>query len=224
MSPADLAILEADDWFGQIPADRRALLLAEAQVRTVDPGTRLYGADDPSNGLWAVIEGQVQLKGYPAPGLEMLVPILRPGTWFGETSTIDGLPRPTDAIAVEPARVVNVSMAAFERAAAAAPTLYRDLGVLACQHQRTALGFIALTVTRPVRERLALLIAGQLQEGREGVRLRQEDLARLVGVSRQTLNRHLKDLEREGVVALAYAAITVRNLPRLHAIGAGEGR
>jgi len=224
MTPDDLAILEADDWFGHIPPDRRALLLAEALVRSLAAGARLYDFGDPPNGLWAVIDGEVRLKGYPAPGLEMLAPILRPGTWFGETSTLDGLPRPTDAVAVEPARVLHVSMAAFERAAAIAPILYRDVGVLACQHQRTALGFIAQTVARPVRGRLALLVAGLSRDGREAVRMRQEDLAMLVGVSRQTLNRHLKALEADGVIGLAYASITVRDLPRQLAVGAGEGR
>lgn len=215
MTADDLAILEADNWFGQIPAGRRALLLDEAQVRSVDAGARLYGAGDPPNGLWAVIEGHVQLKGYPEVGLELLVPILRPGTWFGETSTLDGLPRPTDATAFEPARVAHVPMAAFAHAAAAAPELWRDLGILACQHQRVALGFIAQTVANPVRVRLALLLAGQSGDGREVVRMRQQDLATLVGVSRQTLNRHLNDLAREGIVSLGYAKITVLDLPRL---------
>jgi CRP-like cAMP-binding protein len=218
VTPTDLAILEADGWFGQIPPGRRALLLEGSQVRSVAAGARLYGAGDPPNGLWAVIEGQVRLKGYPAVGLELLIPILQPGTWFGETSTLDGLPRPTDAIAFEPARVLHVSMAAFAHAADAAPKLYHDLGILACQHQRVALGFIAQTVANPVRVRLALLLAGQTDESGGVVRIRQEDLAGLVGVSRQTLNRHLNALEREGIVALAYAEITVRDLPRLLAV------
>ena len=218
MSPADLAILEADGWFGQIPSLRRALLLSEAQVRSVAADTRLYRAGDPSNGLWAVLEGQVQLKGYPAPGLELLLPILEPGTWFGETSTLDGLPRPTDAIAFESARVLHLSEVALARAAAAAPELYRDLGVLSCQHLRVALGFIAQTVAQPVRIRLALLLAGQSQGGRAVLKMRQEDLAMLVGVSRQTLNRHLNALERDGIIRLAYAEITVLSLTRLLAV------
>ena len=218
VTPADLAILEADHWFGHIPVERRALLLDQAHVRSVGAGMRLYGAGDPPNGLWAVLDGRVQLKGYPAPGLELLVPILSPGTWFGETSTLDGLPRPTDAAALEAARVLHVSMAAFARAAEAAPKLYHDVGVLACQHQRVALGFIAQTVAHPARVRLALLLAGQSGGGQEVVRIRQEDLAMLVGVSRQTLNRHLNVLEREGIIGLAYAAITVRDLPRLLAL------
>jgi len=224
VTPADLAILEADSWFGRIPAERRALLLREAQVRTVAAGARLYDIGDPPNGLWAVIEGQVGVRGYPAVGRVLLAPILTPGTWFGEMSTLDRLPRPTDAMAFEAARVLHLSMAGFARAAAAGPQLYHDLGVLACQHHRVALGFIARTVAQPVRVRLAMLIAGSAQGGDGVLKLRQEDLAVLVGVSRQTLNRHLNALEREGIVRLAYAEITVRDLPRLLALCADEAR
>jgi CRP/FNR family cyclic AMP-dependent transcriptional regulator len=224
MTPADLAILEADGWFGRIPPGRQALLLEEAQLRSVAAGARLYDIGDPPNGLWAVIEGQVGVRGYPAVGRVLLAPIMTPGTWFGEMSTLDGLPRPTDAMAFEAARVLHLSMAGFARAAAAAPQLYHDLGVLACQHQRVALGFIARTVAQPVRVRLAMLIAGSAQGGDGVLKLRQEDLAVLVGVSRQTLNRHLNALEREGIVRLAYAEITVRDLPRLLALCADEAR
>jgi len=218
---ADLAILEADSWFGQIPSGRRALLLAEAQARSMAAGAQLYGAGDPPNGLWAILEGQVSLKGYPAAGLELLLPILRPGTWFGELSTVDGLPRPTDAIVSEPARVLHVSMGGFARAAAVAPELYRDLAVLVCQHQRLSLGFIAQTA-QPVHVRLALLLAGLTRDGRDVLQIRQDELAVLVGVSRQTLNRRLNALARDGIVGLAYAEITVRDLPRLLAVGANK--
>jgi CRP/FNR family cyclic AMP-dependent transcriptional regulator len=215
VTPADLEILETDAWCGQIPLERRMVLLKEAQVHSVPAGARLYRAGDPSNGLWAVIEGEVQLKGYPTAGLEFLAPILRPGTWFGELSTLDGLPRPTDAIAVELARVANVPMAGFARATAVAPELYRDLAVLACWHQRVALGFISQTVAHPPRVRLAILLAGLAQDRAGVLQIRQEDLAVLVGVSRQTLNRHLNALRREGLLDLAYAEIRVRDLPRL---------
>jgi CRP/FNR family transcriptional regulator, cyclic AMP receptor protein len=224
MTPADLAILEADAWFGQILLERRRLLLAEAQVRSVPAGERLYSAGDPPNGLWAVIEGEVRLKGYPTAGLELLAPILRPGTWFGELSTIDGLPRPTDATAVEPTRVAHVPMAAIARATVASPELYRDLAVLACWHQRITLGFIGQTIAHSPRVRLAILLAGLAQDRQGVLQIRQEDLAVLVGVSRQTLNRHLKVMERDGVLDLAYAEIRVRDLPRLLDLCPDEAR
>jgi CRP/FNR family transcriptional regulator, cyclic AMP receptor protein len=215
VTPTDLAILEADSWFGDIPPNRRKVLLEGMQVRSVAAGVDLYSAGDPPNGMWVVLEGEVRLKGYPAAGLELLLPVLRPGTWFGEVSTIDGLPRPTDATATRPTRVAHLSMAAVAHAAAAAPELYRDLAVLACWHQRAALGFVAQTVAHPVRVRLAILLAGLAQDRAGVLQIRQEDLAALVGVSRQTLNRHLKALERERVLDLDYAEITVRDFPRL---------
>lgn len=224
MSPADLAILEADGWFGQISPERRVQLVAEAQVRPVAEGARLYGTGDPPNGLWAVLEGKVQLKGYPAVGMELRLPTFGPGSWFGETSTLDGLPRQTDAVAFEAGRVLHIPPAAVTRAAEAQPELYRDLGVLACQHQRVALSFIAMTMAHPVPVRLALLLAGQSQDGCVVTKMRQEDLAMLVGVSRQTLNRRLNALQRKNIVRLAYGEITVLDLPRLLAVGANGVR
>ena len=210
-----MAILEADGWFSRVPHERRRLLLEEATVRSLAAGARIGDAGDPPGGLWAVLEGRVQLKGYPAVGLDLPLPVLGPGTWFGETSTLDGLPRQTDATAVEPSRVLHVSEAAVARAAAAAPGLYRDLGALASLRQRMALAFYALSAAHPVGVRLALILAGLSQDGRAAVRMRQEDLARLVGVSRQTLNRRLRALERGGIVQLAYAEITILDLSRL---------
>lgn len=221
MTPEDLAILEADAWFGRIPPARRALLLNEAQLRAIASGARLYSLGDPPNGLWALLDGHIRLKFYPAAGLELFALDFQPGVWFGEVSVLDGLPRANDAIASGPARVLNLPMAAFARAVAATPELYYDLGLLVCQHQREVAGFVARTVASPVGVRLALLLAGSARDGRGTLLMRQEDLAVLVGVSRQTLNRRLKALERKGVIDLAYARITVRDLPALLALGAG---
>ncbi|HEX5262543.1 MAG TPA: cyclic nucleotide-binding domain-containing protein, partial [Phenylobacterium sp.] len=116
MTSADLAILETDSWFGQIPPERRALLLEEANLRTLAGGAHVYNAGDPPAGLWAVLDGGVQLKGYPALGVELALPIFGPGTWFGEISTLDGLPRQTDAAAVGRTRVLHISDEAIARA------------------------------------------------------------------------------------------------------------
>ena len=226
-------MLATDPWFGGIAPVRRESLLREARVETLEGGARIYGAGDPPNGLWAVIDGQIRLKSLSANGAELLALIVRPGTWFGELSTLDGHPRPHDATAFGPARLLHVPMAAFARAAEAHPALYRDLGLLVCAHQRTALRFIAHSVGRSIRARLAqaLLRAshaetrhaeeGRVGEGRIGeapVVIRQEDLAAVVGIARQTLNRHLKQFERSGLVSIAYARVEILDVPALRAI------
>ena len=222
MNAADRAVLGADGWFGGLPAERRTLLLDQARIRTFESGALIYAIGEPPNGLWAVIDGQVRLKGYPAPGLEFLALILRPGTWFGEVSTLDGGPRPHDAAAFGQTRMLNVPMEAFHRLARAQPAFHRDLGLLVCQHQRVALEFIAQTVAVPLDMRLARLLAGRAGEGRQALNLRQEDLAVMLSVSRQTLNKRLQALARMGLIALAYARIDVLDHGRLARLAAGD--
>ena len=228
-------LLATDPWFAGIAPARRESLLRDARVETLEGGARIYGAGDPPNGLWAVIAGQVRLKSLSANGSELLALIVRPGTWFGELSTLDGHPRPHDASAFGPARLLHVPMAAFARAADAHPALYRDLGLLVCAHQRTALRFIAHSVGRSIRARLAQALlrashaeaggagsgqAGAGQAGGAPVAIRQEDLAAVVGIARQTLNRHLKQFERGGLVTVAYARVAILDPAGLRAIGA----
>jgi len=218
MHDADHAILATDTWFGAIPAGRRERLLQEARVEVLENGARIYGSGDPPNGLWAVLDGQVRLKGLSANGVELLALIVRPGTWFGELSTFDGHPRPHDATAFGAARLVHVSVAAFARAAAADPELYRDLGLLVCAHQRTALRFIAQSVGQSIRVRLAQALMRASQAGDGRITIRQEELAGVVGIARQTLNRHLKRFERDGLVAVAYAQVRILDLPGLRGV------
>lgn len=218
-------ILETGGWFAALPAERRALILGEASVTLAPEGTRLYGAGDPPNGLWAVLEGQVRLVGYPASGLEILVRILGAGAWFGELSTLDGGPRPHDAIAFGAASVLHLSPASVTRLGEQAAVLWRDLGLLVCANQRAALAFIEQRAAQPTAVRLARALAKAAAEaGAPGpLCIRQTELASVVGVSRQTLNRGLRALEDAGVVALGYASITILDQTRLTRLGEPGG-
>ena len=222
MSSIDHALLETDSWFGAVPAARRALLLAEASVRSVAGGTQLYGVGDPPDGLWAVLDGQVRLIGYPAVGAELVVLMMGPGTWFGELSTLDAGPRPHDAIAFGPARVLHIGIEAFRRLAGDTPELWWDIALLACAHQRASLAFMMNTLSQPIPVRLARTLAGLARTaGGDSVALRQEDIAAMIGVSRQTLNKALKAMERAGVIAVEYARIRVVDAEGLRRLGAG---
>jgi CRP-like cAMP-binding protein len=214
-------ILEASAWFAGLPPARGAAILAAASIATAPDGGRVYSAGDEPNGLWAVLEGQVRLVGYPAGDLEILVRILGPGAWFGELSTLDGLPRPHDAIAFGAASLLHLSQPAVERLCALNPILFRDLGLLVCANQRAALSFIEQRAGQPVAARIAraLLKAADEAGGTGPIPIRQAELASVVGVSRQTLNRGLRKLETAGVVGLGYASIDIIDRPRLARLG-----
>jgi CRP-like cAMP-binding protein len=220
MLQIDPAALERDPWFGSIPPERRAMLLAEARVRPVVSGGIVYGIGDPPNGLWCVLDGQVRLKAYSTNGVELLVLVLRPGKWFGELSTLDGGARPHDALTFGDTRLLHITMPAFARAVELQPMLYRDLGMLVCAHQRSALDFIGNSVSQSVRVRLASSLAHSTIGADGHLQVRQDEVAALVGVSRQSVNRHLRLFEQAGLIALGYREIRVRDAAGLLAIAA----
>lgn len=211
---------DAPPWFSTLHPARQAALLQRARPSTVLAGARVYGLGDAPDGLWSVVEGEVRLVSYPAIGLESVAMIVGPGSWFGELSVVDGGPRPHDAVAVRPTRLLHIPLAAFEQVAESHPLLYRDLGVLVCGRQRAALTFMAQSIAQPVSVRLARVLgAAARAAGPDGLRMRQEDLAAMIGVSRQTINKELKRLERADIIELSYGRITVREPQALRTIG-----
>ena len=216
-------ILGSDAWLGALPADTRAALLGAARIRTVDNGAAVYRAGDPGDGLHAVLEGEVRLIGHSESGRHLVYLILRPGDWFGEMSVLDGKPRFHDAIAFGPSVVLHVDSTRVDAIGAGHPRFDRAIGALTCQHQRAALAFVEQTLTASTEARLAFILSEMA--GRYGrpvgtdveidLRLSQEDLAALVGVSRQSLAALLGRLRRERVIETGYARLVVLDLDAL---------
>lgn len=213
-------LLLKDRWFGAIPAARRGALLAAGGLVVKRDGARVYATGDPPNGLWCVVEGRVRLLDYPVAGAEVLVQSLGPGAWFGELSTLDRGPRPQDAVAFRRTTLFHVADAAYRRLAEAVPALTHDVALLACAHQRAALAFIGQRVVQFLPARVAAALLGASQDvGPEPLAIRQSELALIVGVSRQTLNRTLKAFERKGAIRTRYARIEIIDADRLKQLG-----
>lgn len=219
MDLGDLATLAGDRWFAMVPLERRNRLLARGRVVSAGAGGEFYAAGDPPDGLRAVLEGEVRLISFPALGLESAVSILGPGAWFGELSTLDGAPRPHNAVAFKPSRVLHITMAAFEALALEEAKFYRDLSLLVCARQRASLAFMSLSIAQPLQVRLARTIAGAARLDGAKLRIRQEDLAAMLGVSRQSINRALKRLETDGLVTVSYHHIAILDLAALRQRG-----
>ena len=198
-------------------------MLAAARIRAVGDGAAVYRAGDPGDGLHAVLQGEVRLIGHSETGRRLVYLILRPGDWFGEMSVLDGKPRLHDAIAFGPSTVLHVDSARIDAIAADHPRFDRAIGALTCQHQRAALSFVERTLTASTEARLAFILTEMA--GRHGravetgveidLRLSQEDLAALVGVSRQSLAALLGRLRRERVIETRYARLVVLDLKAL---------
>nr|WP_314438532.1 Crp/Fnr family transcriptional regulator [uncultured Brevundimonas sp.] len=201
---------DGDPWFANLTADQRSAVICAATVLRARKGRRLYRSGDPGDGLYALLDGTVRLAARPAAGWEVTNLVLGQGDWFGELSILDGEPRPHDAVVEDDSRLLHISRVRWLRLAEQEPDLWPALAGLTARRHRQALTHLGRLLVQPPSARLA----GTLLDlaGPAGVvRLSQDALASLVGVTRQTLNPLLRRLEEREMIQRSYGCVSVRD-------------
>jgi CRP-like cAMP-binding protein len=215
-------VFRAGRWFsGLDPAFQEGLLRAGV-TRKLAKGEWLFARGDPPSGLFGVADGALRIAATAESGREVLLAVCEPPMWFGEISVLDGQPRTHDAIAAEASVVLEVPQLALEALLAEDPRRWRDVGVLATSKLRLMFMAVEEIALLPHVTRLArrlVLSAERYGEWRDRsskvVDLRQDQLAAMLAVSRQTVNLLLKDLEARGLVRVAYGTIEIVDLDGL---------
>jgi CRP-like cAMP-binding protein len=201
----------ATPWFFALPPEVEAAFRSVAAPRHCRDGELVHGRGDAPDGLYHIVHGKVRVSGVTAGGRELLLTLLEPGSWFGEISLLDGLPRTHDAHAVGDTELHVVSRPAFDALVAARPALLSDLMRLLCARLRLALSALEDAMLLPLPARLAKRLLGAPVGASGGLDLPQEQLARLVATSRQTISGIVKAWERRGWVSVSYGHIVVRD-------------
>ncbi|MBN2977111.1 Crp/Fnr family transcriptional regulator [Pseudomonas fluorescens] len=208
-------------WFSHLPVELQHRLLAAARLRALTAGQYLFKRGDPPCGLYAVLEGAVRISAVNAQGKEAVLSLVETPYWFGEICLFDNLPRTHDAQASGPCTLLQVPQAAMLDILENHPAYWRDVALLMSHKLRLSLINIEQMSLMPASARLAhrlLMIAqgyGEIDQARRTLQLPQEDLAAMLGLSRQTANSLLKALEQQGIIGLSYGAIEILDLKRL---------
>jgi len=221
-TPASLLpALQTHVWFASCPADLQQALIERSRLWHIKAGDTLFARGDAQDSFCCVVAGALKLGSVnPKDGSHRLTLYVEPYHWFGEISVLDGLPRSQDAIADMDSTVLVVSGVQLNEWLEAHPRHWRDLARLACGKLRMVLMAMEDNATLSIDQQLArrlLFSATNLGQStnptvRRHVRLPQEYLARMLGVSRQTVNKALRSLERERVVSLHYAEIEILDM------------
>ena len=211
---ADLAPLDQVGWLAGEPEAFRDALAAAGRWRRVEAGTFLYHAGDPPNGLFGLAEGALDLT-FPL-GAEEPVTIHRAeiGFWVGDSAELSQTTRMVSIAAAAPSRLFHVPGPALRRLLDAAPERWRSLYRLSALQLGTAVRLLAESLALTVRARVArrlLLLGAQTGD----VSITQTELAKLVGVTRATLQRCLAGLEDAGAVKRRYGAVRVTDAATL---------
>lgn len=194
--------------FAGLPEDILTDLSARAVHRRYRRDSVVFVQGEYGTRCYVILSGSVKISAYAPDGREAVLAVLGPGDVFGELSLFDEAPRSADATVIEEAELLSLDDAALTEAVRAHPELAVSLlAVLSRRLRRANERFqdaAFFDVTGRVARRLADLSARHGVTGEDGVLvdvpLSQESLAKMIGATRESVNKALAGLTRRGLV------------------------
>jgi CRP/FNR family transcriptional regulator, cyclic AMP receptor protein len=202
--------------FSGLSAEERAAVAAQARIRTFNAGEIIFNLGSPGDHMMAVLGGSVRIT-VPSPdGKELLLTLIQPGEVFGELAVLDGKERSADAVAETTCTLAMLYrrdvLSFFQRNPSAWPKLVEVL----CQRlRRTDQVFAEVALLQlPIRlakMMLRLLESRSSSEPARGAKISfsQRELANMVGGTRESVNRCLRNWQQKGIVQISEGAIVV---------------
>lgn len=193
------------------------LLIQLTTTRKLKAKEVLCRKGDPGNQLFGILAGSLKVTAVGADGKDVVFGLMRSGEVLGEMALLDGEPRSATVVAVEATNLVTLHR--------------RDFVPFLEKHPRAAIGLAAVLAARvrrlsertedrqsmPLPARIAKRLLALAQEhgkrpiagGPVEIRLPQQDLADLVGTTRESVNKHLRVWEEAGIVTLGRGRVVL---------------
>lgn len=191
-------------------------LASRLRERRYRAGEVIFHQDDPGGQLHLISAGQVRISIVGSDGRERDVALLNPGECFGEMSVLDDSPRSATATAVAEVRTRVLDKAPFQEFLKANPEVALHVAIMIAKRLRQTDRMLAdvffLNVPRRVARELVQLaraIGERAPDGRVAIAIDQDELARLVGASREAVNRALSAYQEDGVLTTSRGRVEI---------------
>ena len=216
-------VLRRAPLFDALDDDSAAALQAGVTIVELARADRVFEEGASGNQLYVVLDGKIKLTRAAADGRENLLSVLGPGEMFGELSLFDPRPRTASAVAVTDSRLGALAHDDLRSWLTGRPDVALHLLQALAQRLRRANDVMADLVFTDVPGRVAkalLDLADRFGEPRDdGLQvnhdLTQEELAQLVGASRETVNKALADFAARGWLQLSAKSVLLIDPERL---------
>ncbi len=200
--------------FSALGQDDLEAIAKQAVTKTFPKGNIVINEGDHTDSLYVILSGKVKVFLTDESHKEVIVDIQRPGDYFGELALLDEAPRSASVMTMEPCTFLIVSRSAFDRYLTHNPKVALNV-------MRGLAGRLRAT-TENVRSLALLDVYGRIartllqlahREGEENVideKLTHQDLANMVGASREMVSRIMADLARGGYIKVEGKSIIVK--------------
>jgi CRP/FNR family transcriptional regulator, cyclic AMP receptor protein len=209
------AMLRSVPLFASFSEEPLRMLTTVVTRRSVTRGTIIMAAGDPTDSLYIILSGRLKVMMSDADGKEVILTILGPGEFFGEMGLIDDAPRSASVIAIEPCELLTIARRDFKKCLAEnfemSMAVMRGL-VRRLREADRKIGSLALLDVYGRVARLLLDMA-ETVDGQKMVtkRLPKQDIAKMIGASREMVSRVMKDLQVGGFIEMRGSTIVLRD-------------
>ncbi|MCK9229496.1 MAG: Crp/Fnr family transcriptional regulator [Syntrophales bacterium] len=223
MSPD--ALLVNIPLFQALSAADKARLVSSIQRQSIKKNEVLFNKGDEGTTLYVIIRGSIKIV-LPPPsplGEEVVLAVFSDSDFFGEMALLDGMPRSADAVACEDSELCVLNRTDFVAFLQNNPAAIQAILTSLSLRLRKTDDFLQDTCFLNVSGRLAKKLLQLVEEhgneeqnvGSFELPLTQSDLARMVGASRESINKGLRVLREKGLITVQGGTFTIHNMLRL---------
>jgi CRP/FNR family cyclic AMP-dependent transcriptional regulator len=216
------AAINSGRWFSSLSPSLKHDILRCAYVKRYRDGDLISARGEPPEEWIACARGAIRVSSTSISGKQITLAYVEPGIWFGDVAIFDGDRRTHDAYAHGDSTILCVAKADFKKILATHVELYEAMLRLHSRRIRQLYGLVEDLNTLPLRARLAKQLLhlvrsygvpslSDADEVRIGLHLAQEELAQLLGASRQRVNQELKSMEREEAIRIEPGGLVIRD-------------
>jgi CRP/FNR family cyclic AMP-dependent transcriptional regulator len=222
---SSVLVFKRNPLFAQLSMAQLTQLASLARPHRQRKEQMIFNEGDTGTALYMIVEGRVKISQSSPDGKERTLALLGPGDVFGELALLDGGPRSADAVVAEDAELLVVPRDEFLTFVMEQPQVAMSLLVVLSQRLRHTNLLVHDAAFFDVRGRLArvLLELARAEKGPEAdgalvcPQLTQSELASMVGVTRESINKWLRHYVKSGTVARRHGRLVVLDPQRLTA-------
>ena len=203
-------LLQKVSLFHEVDAEELERIASLSTPKLCKKDAHIVTQDEPGDALYIIAQGRVKVTLTGDNGREVILNILKEGEFFGEMSLVDDQPRSANVIAVEDSTVLILKREAFAEHMLKSPKTALNVLAELSRRLRRADEIIGNLATLDVYGRVAHIMIDLAkkdgEETEEGILIRerptQQDIASMIGTSRETVSRVLSEFQRRGFVEM----------------------
>ena len=208
-------VLKSVPMFAALGEDQLRTLMTMLSRRNASRGSVIMAEGDRTDFLYVVITGRVKVMMGEADGKEVILGILGQGEFFGEMGLIDDGPRSASVVAIEPCELLQLTRQDFRRCMAESYDTAMAVMRVLVRRLRSADRKIGSLAMLDVYGRVARLLLDMSEDvnGQRIVtkRLPKQDIAKMIGASREMVSMVMRDLEHSGYFEVRGSTIVLRD-------------